>query len=137
MTAWELLTQIKATLATIPGTTTCKIGLEQNITPDQYPLIRLLPTRMQPADDVGNQALLEVTVYFGAALLAVDSGGLETVYANLFSLEETIRQAVLFGAVKAAWESGNRMQVRYVDTLFDEDRLPHYKLMASRFEVEG
>lgn len=137
MTAWELLTQIKATLATIPGTTTCKIGLEQNITPDQYPLIRLLPTRMQSKDDVGNQALLEVTVYFGAAVLEVDSGGLETVYANLFSLEETIRQAVLFGAVKAAWESGNRMQVRYVDTLFDEDRLPHYKLMASRFEVEG
>lgn len=137
MTAWEILTQIKTTLAAIPGTTTCKIGLEQNITPDQYPLIRLLPTRMQPKDDVGNQALLEVTIYFGAALLEVDSGGLEAVYAGLFTLEAAIREAVLFGAVKAAWEAGDRMQVRYVDTLFDEDRLPHYKLMASRFEVEG
>jgi hypothetical protein len=137
MTPWEILTQIKETLATIPGTTTCKIGLEQNITPDQYPLIRLLPTRMQPKDDVGNQALLEVTIYFGAALLEVDSGGLEAVYARLFGLEETIRQAVLFGAVKAAWDAGNRMQVRYIDTLLDSDQLPHYKLMASRFEVEG
>lgn len=136
MTAWELLVQLKTTLATIPGTATCKIGLEQNITPDQYPLIRLLPTRMQPKDAVGNQALLEVTIYFGAALLEVDSGGLEAVYASLFALEETIRQAVLFGAVKAAWDAGSRMQVRYVDTLFDEDRLVHYKVMASRFEVE-
>lgn len=137
MTPWELLTQIKETLATIPGMTTCKIGLEQNITPDQYPLIRLLPTRMQPKDDVGNQALLEVTIYFGAALLEVESGGLEAVYARLFGLEETIRQAVLFGAVKAAWDAGNRMQVRYVDTLFDSDALVHYKICASRFEIEG
>ena len=137
MTPWEILTQIKTTLATIPGTATCKIGLEQNITPDQYPLIRILPTRMQPKDDVGDRALLEVTVYFGAALLEVDSGGLEAVYANLFSLEETIRQAVLFGAVKAAWDAGSRMQARYVDTLLDSDTLPHYKIMASRFEVEG
>lgn len=137
MTPWEILTQIKETLAAIPDIASCKIGLEQNITPDQYPLIRILPTRTQPKDGVGNQALLEVTVYFGDALLEVESGGLEAVYANLFSLEETIRQAVLFGAVKAAWDTGNRMQVRYVDTIFDEDRLAHYKMMASRFEVEG
>lgn len=32
---------------------------------------------------------------------------------------------------------GRRLRVRAVETLFDEDRLPHYKLMASRFEVEG
>jgi hypothetical protein len=25
----------------------------------------------------------------------------------------------------------------FVDTITDEDRLPHYKIFASRFEVEG
>jgi hypothetical protein len=137
MTPQEILTQLETTLATTPGMVTCKIGLEQNITPDQYPLIRIVPTRMRPQDDVGDKVLLEVTVYFGAALLEVDAGGLEAVYAGLLALEMTIREAVLFGAVRAAWAAGNRMQVKFVDVLFDEDRLPHYKMMASRFEVEG
>lgn len=136
MTPWELLTQIKETLAVLPGIASCQIGLEANITPSDYPLIRIVPTRMRPNDDIGDRALLELTVYFGDALLE-SADGLETVYEGLFELEELIRQAVLFGAVKAAWDAGSRMQVRYVDTLFDEDRLVHYKVMASRFEVEG
>jgi hypothetical protein len=28
-------------------------------------------------------------------------------------------------------------QTRFVDTMTDEDWLPHYKIFASRFEVEG
>lgn len=136
MTPWEILTQIKATLATIAGITSCKIGLEANITPDQYPLIRLVPTRMAPKDDVGDRARLELTVYFGDALLE-SADGLETVYEGLFELEALIREAVLFTAKRSAWTAGDRMTARFLDVLFDEDRLPHYKLMASRFEVEG
>ncbi len=136
MTPWEILTQIKETLATIPGMTTCKIGLEQNITPDQYPLIRLVPTRMTPKDDVGDRALLELTVYFGDALLE-SADGLETVYEGLFALEALIREAVLFTTKRTAWEGGQRLTARFIDVLFDSDQLPHYKMMASRFEVEG
>ena len=136
MTPWEILTQIKATLATVSGVATCKIGLEANITPADYPLIRMVPTRMRPQDEVGDRALLELTVYFGDALLEA-ADGLETVYAGLFALEAQIREAVLFTAQRAAWENGQRLTARFIDVLFDEDRLPHYKLMAARFEVEG
>ena len=136
MTPWQLLTQIKETLATVPNVASCGIGLEANITPADYPLIRIVPTRLTPEDDVGDRAKLEVTVYFGDALLEV-SDGLETVYAGLFALEEAIRQAMLFAAKRAAWEAGEQFTARFVDTLFDEDRLPHYKMMASRFEVVG
>lgn len=136
MTPWELLTQIKTTLATVPTIASCRIGLEAAITPEDYPLVRLVPTRMRPKDDVGDRALLEVTVYFGAALLEA-ADGLETVYEGLFTLEAQIREAVLFTAKRAAWESGQMLTARFVDVLFDEDRLPHYKMMASRFEVEG
>ena len=136
MTPWEILTQIKETLAAIPDIASCKIGLEANITPTDYPLIRLVPTRLTPEDEVGHDAALEVTVYFGDALLE-SSDGLETVYAGLFTLEAAIREAVLFTAKRTAWLAGNTMTGRYVDTLFDEDRLPHYKMMASRFEVVG
>ena len=62
---------------------------------------------------------------------------METVYAGLFVLEAAIREAVLFTAKQTAWAKGARMTARYVDTITDEDRLPHYKMMASRFEVEG
>ena len=61
----------------------------------------------------------------------------ETVHAGLFTREAAIREAVLFTAKRAAWLAGNTMTARYVDTLFDEDRLPHYKMMASRFTVVG
>ena len=136
MTPWEILTQIKETLATIPSIASCRVGLEANITPSDYPLIRLVPTRLTPEDEVGHDATLEVTVYFGDALLE-SSDGLETVYAGLFALEAAIREAVLFTAKRTAWQAGNTMTARYVDTLFDEDRLPHYKMMASRFTVVG
>lgn len=136
MTPWELLTQIKATLATVPTIASCAIGLETNITPDDYPLIRLVPTRMTPKDDVGDRAMLELTVYFGDALLE-SADGLETVYEGLFTLEAQIREAVVFTAKRTAWESGQMLTARYIDTLFDSDSLVHYKIMASRFEVEG
>lgn len=136
MTPWDLLTQLKTTLAAVPGVASCQIGLEANITPADYPLIRLVPTRLRPQDDVGDRVLLELTVYFGDALLEA-ADGLETVYEGLLAREEAIRQAVLFGAARAAWTTGQRMTARFIDTLFDEDRLPHYKMMASRFEVEG
>lgn len=136
MTPWEILTQIKETLAAIPGIASCQIGLEANITPSDYPLIRIVPTRLTPDDDVGDRATLEVTVYFGDALLE-SSDGLETVYAGLFTREAAIREAILFTAKRTAWLAGTTMTARYVDTLFDEDRLPHYKMMASRFTVVG
>ena len=136
MTPWEILTQIKATLATVPDIASCRIGLEANITPDDYPLIRIVPTRMTPKDELGDRAKVELTVYFGDALLE-SADGLETVYAGLFALEAQIREAVLFTAKRAAWEAGQVLTARFIDVLFDEDRLPHYKMMASRFEVGG
>lgn len=136
MTPWELLTRLKTTLATLPSIATCQIGLEANITPSDYPLIRIVPTRLTPKDEVGDQAVLAVTVYFGDALLE-SADGLETVYAGLFTLEAAIREAVLFTAARDAWQAGSRLTARFIDTITDEDRLPHYKMMASRFEVEG
>jgi len=60
MTQWEILTQIKETLAVLPGIASCQIGLEANITPSDYPLIRIVPTRLTPEDDVGHDATLVI-----------------------------------------------------------------------------
>jgi len=40
-----LLQTIRDKLATVPGVKTCKIGLEANISPDDYPMVRLAACR--------------------------------------------------------------------------------------------
>ena len=42
-----------------------------------------------------------------------------------------------FELIKAGNEQGAFIELRFVETLTDEDRLPHYKLFALRWSVEG
>ena len=39
------LEAVRNALAALPGVTTCKIGMEDNISPADYPLIRIVPGR--------------------------------------------------------------------------------------------
>lgn len=107
-------------LAAIPGVASCKIGLELNISPADYPLIRIVPSRIVPGRPYGNRTA-ECLVYFGTPL--TNSEGLEQVYADLFALESQIITVLhsRFG--------------RYIETITDEDRLDAYKLMTIRCEL--
>lgn len=138
MTPWAILTHLRDTLQTALGAgTSCRIGLEANITAASYPLARLVPTRLLPPEEVGGRRRrMQLTVYFGDHLLE-SADGLDAVYAALLAMETTIRDAVTLTAVQTARAAGQYVRAVYVDTIADEDRLPHYKLMASRFEVEG
>lgn len=126
-----LFESIKSALATISGVASCRIGLEDNITPDDYPLIRIVPSRI--ADEMlDGERRAEMLIYFGLPIQSFDdtpdSGGrvrLEKVYAALFDLEDAIRDKLA------------PLNVRYLETITDEDRLDTYKLMAVRCEVEG
>jgi hypothetical protein len=109
-------------LADIDGVRSCKIGVEAGISPADYPLIRLVPTRIVPGQPYNNRTV-EVHVYFGAN--TTESEGLEYVYQQLFNLEVDI-----INTIKA---SGGR----YIETLTDEDRLDTYKLMFIRFEIQA
>lgn len=136
MTPMQMLTLMKTTLAAVPNIATCQIGLEAAITAQDYPLIRIVPTRLQPAAE-GYQRGLEVLIYFGAPLLD-GKDGLEAVYEELMSMEAAILNALQFTLVHALRTGeGEFVRVRYVETITDEDRLPHYKLFAMRWQVEG
>lgn len=135
-----LLESLKTALATITGVTTCKIGLEENITPDDYPIIRIVPSRMEPAMFLTSGAVVtrkgDVLIYFGMPVQpfddTADSGGrtrLEKVYKALFDME-----AAIMGKISPP-PTGVKA-VRYLETITDEDRLETYKLMAVRCEVE-
>ena len=111
-------------LAAITGVASCKIGIEQGIAPGDYPMIRIVPSRVTPGRPYGQRSS-ETLIYFGHDTGAAESGGLEAVYAALFTLEEAI-----IAAVKALGGT-------YIETITDEDRLDAYKLMVVRCTLLG
>lgn len=126
-----LLESLKASLATIPGVATCRIGLEENITPDDYPIIRLVPSL------AGNGAAyahrkVEMLIYFGMPIQPFDDNPdtagrvrLEKLYASLFDMEAAIMTKI------------SQAGAHYVETITDEDRIETFKIMAVRCDVEG
>lgn len=136
MTLFELLTLIKTTLAAVPGVATCQIGLEAAITADDYPLIRIVPSRLQPPAEGATRRGMELLIYCGMPLLEA-SDGLEAVYAGLLTLEAEILEAMQFRLIQAGLNAGAFLRSEYVETITDEDRLPLYKLFALRWRVEG
>lgn len=120
--AMVALTRARDLMATISGVASCSIGLEANIGPGDYPMIRLVPSRLTPGRPYSRRTI-ETLVYFGMPI--ANSEGLESVYAALFGLEQSIIEAV------------RTLAGRYVETLTDEDRLDAYKLMTVRCNLEG
>jgi hypothetical protein len=136
MTPFDLLTRIKTTLASVPGVASCRMGLEANITPDDYPLIRIVPTRLSPPATGNGRRQLEVLIYCGVPRLEAHDG-LEKVYEELLTLEGQIVEAMQFALVQAGLNQGEFIEPEFIETVTDEDRLPHYKLFALRWRVEG
>ena len=109
---------------------------QDEIAPDDYPLIRMVPTRLLPQEVGSTRRQMELLIYFGAPVLEV-SGGLEAVYSTLLAMETAIKDLMTLTVVKAARDTGEYLKTQYIETITDEDRLPHYKLFAMRWRVEG
>ena len=107
-------------LAQIDGVASCAIGLEANIGPADYPMIRIVPVRITPGKGYSARTC-ECNLYFGVPI--PNSAGMQDVYDALFAFESDIL-AVL-----------KTLRGRYVETVTDEDRLDTYKLMAIRCEI--
>lgn len=123
---FTILEDMKTALASVPGVQTCKIGIETGISPDDYPIIRIVPQRSEHGSSL-TRTKLSVMIYFGAPLAESDAGGLEAVYESLCTMEEDI--------ITALENSSNAFTAVWKDTVTDEDRLEQYKLFASRFDV--
>lgn len=117
-----MLETARDAFAALPNVASCKIGLEANISPTDYPLVRIVPTRMTPGRPY-SQRTVECQVYVGWNTLEAESG-LEAVYEDLLTLEAAVRD-----------EIAQTLGGRYIETITDEDRLETYKLMAIRCEL--
>lgn len=126
MTANAILEALRDALAAVPGVGTCKIGMEANLTPADWPLVRLVPSTVRDSAVLGRREV-DLLVYFGQAVHEF-TGGLEALYEDLFAMEATL--------LAAAYATPGVL-VQYQETVLDEDRLDAYKLMALRLTVQG
>lgn len=120
MTVYAKMEELAMELERIEFVNSVKIGIEPNISPEDYPLIRIVPQRLTPSAPY-NQRLCETGIYFGAATHQAE--GMEKVYDNLFYMEERIIEAV------------KKLGGKYFETITDEDRLDTYKLMFIRADL--
>lgn len=124
---YPVLTSLLTKLEAIPDVTSCKIGIEPGMTPDDFPMIRIVPTIVRPGNQVFTRKM-EVVVYYGAAVLEFD--GMDALYETLFEMEYAI--------IKAMTSSGSGYGVKFIETFADEDEPGEaYKQFASRFEIEA
>ena len=119
---WATLQSMKTAMSYIDNVQSCAIGIEDGISPDCYPMIRLVPVRFTPGKPY-DQRTAEVQVYFGMDINK--SEGLENVYEALLEMEADIIKVIKANDGK------------YIETVTDEDRLDTYKLMFIRFELNA
>lgn len=127
--AWDKLAELRDRLATLAGVETCRVGLEPDIAPEDYPIIRVVPARLADVD-AGHcgRRRIETLIYFGLPIHPETDGGIEGITERLLDME---------AAIVSTFVPAPGWKVKYLETITDEDRIAAYKLMAVRCEVEG
>lgn len=121
------LEALRDTMSGLPGVQSCRIGMEATLTPSDYPMVRIVPSKLDELN-VRTTRSCECLIYFGVPLHEFEEG-LEAVYRDLLTMETTL--------LEAARSRPDRFYVRHVETILDEDRVDAYKLMALRVEVRA
>lgn len=124
---FAVLEAARDALAAVDGVRTARIGMESTLSPADYPIVRLVPSKLSESLPRLGVRKVECLVYFGIAVHEFD-GGLEALYRDLMA-----REAALLAALQAV----PTISVRHLETILDEDRVDAYKLMALRVELEG
>jgi len=109
-------------LAAIMGLVSCEIGRKEDVSPDDYPMIQIVPTRISPGAAYAGRTI-EVWIYFGVPIEKVDE--LSSVYEGLSALEVEILD--ILGTI----------QGQYRETITDQDFVETYKLAAIRAELSA
>jgi hypothetical protein len=121
-----LLETLRDRLAQVDGVQTCRIGMEATITPEDYPIVRIVPSRIEPATSIEGRRC-EALIYFGRPVHEFASG-MEALYGEMFQMESALINAAVYDSA---------VYVTYVETILDEDRNDAYKLAALSVKLEG
>lgn len=123
---FQLLASARDSMAGVDGLATCKVGLERGISPADYPMARVVLSRIGDGENLSDNAA-EVQIYFGVPIHE-SAEGLEAVYAAALDM----RQRLLV----ALWAANDFTCVHH-ETVADEDRIEAYKMFAMRCTIEG
>ena len=125
---WTYIQALKDTLSKLDGVKTCKVGIEPTLNADSYPMIRIVPSEINPVADHYSRRTMTVLIYFGANNYE-SQVGMEEVEHQLFLMEQKIRDNCNVGA---------GFKPQFFKTYFDESRLQEsFRVMCLILKVTG
>lgn len=124
--ALDILAAVRDQLAAVPGVATCRIGMEANMTPADYPMVRIVPRSITDGPAIGRRKI-DALIYFGQPIHEFEAG-LEAQYAALLDLE---RRLIVAG------QQTPDVAMIYRRTSLDEDRITAYKITVIECELIG
>lgn len=124
---FAVLTTVRDALGQLDGVHTCRIGMESSLTPADYPIVRIVPSKLDESMPRLGVRKAEALIYFGVAVHEFEEG-LEALYEQLLAMERRLLTEL---------RSMPDVSVRHLETILDEDRVDAYKLMALRVVIEG
>ena len=119
----RVLADIKAKLSAIEGIKTCKLGLEANLAPADYPIIRICPKSFKNDNSITKTCNLYI--YFGLPLVE-GVVSLEDILGQMVDLEEEVIKAT---------ESGDDYKSIYRTTLVSDNSVEHYQLFVVVLDI--
>jgi len=118
------LSTLRDSLGAISGVASCKVGLEKRLNPSDYPMIRIVPERIEAGRPYQHRTV-RCIVFFAVKRLESELG-LEQVYSELMTMERSIIDAM------------TALGHKYVETqLNDQDVDGQYKIAAIIADVIG
>jgi hypothetical protein len=123
---FKIAQDMKDCLSGIDGVNTVKIGIETALSPVDYPLIRIVPTKKEHGSAFPRESL-SVDVFFGYPTTQADVS-LEAVYGQI-----DIMERVIIGCL----ETCSCFTAVFQGTEYDQDQVAGYKLAVSKFTVSS
>ncbi|MBD3768101.1 MAG: hypothetical protein IE928_09175, partial [Gammaproteobacteria bacterium] len=101
----DVAKHLKTALTGIDGINTVAIGIEPNISPKDYPMIRIVPVNAVPDDSLTHYERIQFDVFVGLAD-KLDKDGYELIYETLESWEAEIKARISTNANAAFFWKG-------------------------------
>lgn len=119
---WALMERARDAFAAIDGVQSCRIGIEDSISPADFPLIRIVPETYTTGRPYGHETA-KVAIVFGLPI--ADSEGMELAYEQLHTMRDEIKRVIR-----------EQLTGRYLNTdWFDKRGTLPYKLAAVTAEL--
>ena len=120
-----VLADLKQKLSAVQGLKTCAVGIEANLSPADYPLVRIVPNQFRKAES-SHYRICDLYVYFGLPLTEGVTS-IESIYSQLLEMEQQVIEATRIG---------DNYRSTYQKTIVSGSEVEHYRLMVVVLETQ-